>query len=72
VFIGDGIVEHKEEREIREDGGNHLETLAHQRLLCGIQVTIPVTACKTIDRAVNNTDMRASMPNLGGHTPDCS
>ena len=72
MFLGDGIVEHKEEREIREDGGNHHEKLGHKRILCGNHVTIPITACTTLDLAGNNIDMRASKPNLSSHTADWS
>jgi hypothetical protein len=73
VFVGDGRVEYKKERDqIRGDGGNHDDKQGLERIFCASQLTIPDTAGTSPDPAGNITHSGSSKPNQAGRTPDFS
>jgi len=47
-------------RDMRGDGGNHLEKLGVKRISCASQFTIPHAAGMSPDLVCNNTNMRSS------------
>jgi len=47
-------------REMRGDWGNHHEKLGLERISCGSQFNIPITAGTRSDLVCNNTDKSAS------------
>jgi hypothetical protein len=71
VFLGDGRIEDKKERD-EWYGGNHYEKLGLKIISCASQLTIPATAGTSPDPACNYTDTRSSQPNPASHTPDYS
>ena len=71
MFLGDGRIEDKKEREERLGGINH-EKLGLKIISCASQFTIPNTAGTSPDQAWNYIDTRSSQPNLASRTPDYS
>jgi len=61
VFLGDGRVEHKKERDQRRWGKSSRET-GTWRISCASQLTIPDTAGTSPNPAGINTDTRSSNP----------
>jgi len=71
VFLGDGGVEHKKERDQRRWGKSSWET-GTKRISCASQLTIPDRAGTTPDPVRTNTNTRSSQPNQASRIPDFS
>jgi len=68
VFLGDGRVEDKKER----DWGTHHVKLGLKRIWCARRFTTPDTAGTSPNPACSNTDRRSSQPKQASHTRDFS
>jgi len=71
VFLGDGRVEHKKERDQRRWGKSSWGT-GTWRIGCAGQLTIPDTRGTSPDRAQTNTHTRSSLTKMASRTPDFS
>jgi len=69
VFLGDGRIEDKKERDERV-WGNHHEKLELKRNSCASQFTIPDMAGTSPNPACNYTDTGSFQPNKASRTPD--
>jgi len=71
VFLDDGRVEDKKERD-EKVWGNHHEKLRLEIISCVSQFTIPNKSGTSPDPACNSTDTRSSNLNQTSRTPDFS
>ena len=71
VFLGDGRVEHKQERDQKRWGKLLWETWA-QRSVCASELTIPNMAGRSPDLACNNSNTWSSQRNQASCTADFS
>ena len=71
MFLGDGRMDDKKERDERVRGKSS-GRLGLKIISCASQFTIPDTAGTSPDPACNYTDTRSSQPNPASRTPDYS
>ena len=71
MFLSDGKVEHKKERDQRR-WGNHHEKHGLERIWCASQLNIADTAGTSPNPAGNIIDTGSSKPNQTSRTPDFS
>jgi len=71
VFLGDGRVEHKKDRD-RGNGGNHEEKLGLKEIWCVSRFTITDTADTSPHPVGHYTDLMTSEPKQASRAPDIS